>query len=45
MAGDLCKSNVLLMTHLGSVVSFIFRKKNGENQHLSRIYSLADSLW
>lgn len=27
MAGDLYKSNVLFMTHLGSVVSFIFSKK------------------
>lgn len=46
MAGDLYKSNVLFMTHLGSVVSFIFsKKKNGENQHLSLIYSLVDSLW
>lgn len=46
MAGDLYKSNVLFMTHLGSVVSFIFsKKKNRETQHLCLIYSLADSLW
>lgn len=47
LAGDLYKSNVLFMTHLGSAVIFIFSKKKREREkeHFSLIYSLADSLW